>query len=437
MAYATLRATLAITLLSIAVHDGLACSMFPGDPPPIVQARFNYPPSTAQSPIHLPANAAGVIFLTRKSMPEASFRITEAASGRRLAVRLAALRALKVEKPKRLAPLDWTEGVTALRVGPAAGFTPGTAYKIEAAGDSVNVVIDRTRVDLARQKVHLAKAGAPNREYFFYQGDCPTQDSSGEAVYQTTVQRMPAALVPYLARLYSIVHAPVPRGNAAFDAQPFIGNYLSAAIQFGPFHPMQTELLHKVDTDDELRPVGRQQVVTHYAFFEVDDVWHRTNVLDLTPAPGTIARKDTLDFLREALRSKDLKRLRTQLDATPVRQTSLSPAFQRQMRIPPSRDVDTKKAWSVTETLADWRYQRRHRSLTRTLVQLARHPDAGIRASALGAMGRLMENADPDPLASGKVMKALQAARVDPAPAPRRAASEALALIAASAARPN
>lgn len=432
---ATFRATLAI-LLSISAHDGLACSMLPEDPPPIVQARFNYPPSTAQSPIHLPANAAGVIFLARKSMPEGSFRITEAASGRRLAVRLAALRALKLEKSNRLAPLDWIEGVTALRVGPAAGFTPGTAYKIEAAGDSVNIVIDGTRVDLARQKVHLAKVGAPNREYFFYQGDCPMQDSSGEAVYQTTVQRMPAGLAPYLARLYSIVHAPVPRDNAAFDAQPFVGNYLSA-IQFGPFHPMQTELLHKVDTDDELRPVGRQQVVTHYAFFEVDDVWHTTNVLDLTPAPGTIVRKDTLDFLREALRSKDLNRLRAQLDATPVRQTSLSPTFQRQMRIPPSRDVDTKKAWSVTETLADWRYQRRHRALTRTLVQLARHPDAGIRASALGAMGRLLENADPDPLASGKVMKALQTARGDPAPAPRRAASEALALIASSAARPN
>lgn len=418
MAYARMSAALAMTLLSATIHNASAC--WPGPSEATVQKRFNYPPSTAESPIHLPANAAGVVYLTRQTMHEADFAITEAGTRRRLPVKLTVLQALKPEKTERPQPPSWSDAVTGLRIGPSAGFKPGTAYRIAAAGESVHVMIDHGTVDMSLQKVQLGKDGAPNREYYFSDAGGCSMPSSGTAVYQATTQVVPRALQPYLARMYGVDHAPVPSGNPIFEQRPFIRYYLST-IQVSDSGPMQLNRLHSVGAGDKLEPPPRQLRMAHYAFFEVDDAWYETNVLDLTPVPGTIERKDSLDFLREVLRGKDMVKLRTQLDATPVRQTSVSPAFQRRMSTAHPKETDQYAPWAkVADTLADWRYQRRHRALTQALIQLARHPDAGVRTSALGAIGRLMQSAEPDELAARNVAKALRKALGDAAPSVRQ-----------------
>lgn len=436
MAYVRIRAALAITLLSASAHHALACTMLPEPPSVPAQERFNYPWSTADSPIHLPANASGVVYLTRETKHAADFTITEAVTRHRLPVKLTVLQALKRAKTDRPDPPDWSDGVTGLRVGPSAGFQPGTAYEIAAAGASIHLVIDDAKVDLVTQKVQLSKVGPPNREYFFSESGCVMIRSAGTAVYQATTQLIPRALQPYLARIYGVDHSPITPGNPMLEQRPFVRYYLGA-LQVGPAGPLRVDGLHTVGATDDLQPPPKRRRMAHYAFFEVDDAWYETNVLDLTPAPEAIERNDSLDFLREALRSKDMMTMRTQLDATPVRQTSLSPAFQRRMSTVRLNDIEMDAPWrKVTETLADWRYQRRHRALIQVLVHLTRHQDAAIRTSALGAIGRVMQAAEADPLATRNAVKALQRTRGDPASTVRQAATDALAIIAAGPA-PN
>jgi hypothetical protein len=426
MAFARFSAALGITLLSVTAHHALACSIIPGPPEVPVQNRFNYPPTTAATPIHLPANASGVVFLTRKTMRTADFSVTEAGTGHRLPVKLTLLQALKPEIRNPRVPA-WSDGVTGLRVGPAAGFKPGTAYKIEGADESVHFVIDHAKIDLHSQPVQLSKVGPPNREYSYHGGWCQMGGTPGIAVYQASKLVMSPGLMPYRERMYGFGHSPFPTGDPVFEQRPFIGYYLSA-IQMGPAEPMPLDRLHTLSFNDDSPPSGRAMV--HYAFFEVDDAWYETNVLDLTPVRATIERKDSLDFLREALRSKDMHQLRAQLDATPVRATSYAPAFQRRMST--SRPIETDLS-KVSQTLADWRYQRRHRALTEALIKLAHHPDAAIRTGALGAIGRLMKIAEPDPLATRNTVKALQRTLSDPVPAVRMAASATLAVVTAPA----
>lgn len=434
MVFARISAALGITLLSATLHNAPACSIIPGPPEELVESRFNYPPSTAAAPIHLPANALGVVYLTRKTMRKADFSITDAGAGHRLPVKLTVLQALKPEIRTLPQPPDRNAGVTGLRVGPAEGFKPGTAYKIEAEGEWVlHIVIDHGKVDLRSQKVQLSKVGAPNREYFFDEGWCAISRNSGIVVYQASTPLMPPGLMRYRERMYAFDHSPIPAGNPIFEQRPFIRHYLSA-IQMGPPGPMLVDRRHSVHSGEDVASPRKTRVMAHYAFFEVDDAWHETNVLDLTPVRGTIGRKDSLDFLRDALRGKDTQKLRAQLDETPVRGTSFAPAFQRRMSTAAPSETGLDAPWGkVTETLADWRYQRRHRTLTEALIKLARHPDAAIRSSALGAIGRVMKIAEPDPLANRNVVKALRRTLADPAPAVRKAASETLASVTAPA----
>lgn len=431
MAFARISAALGITLLCVTLHNALACSIIPGPPEQLVDGRFNYPPSTGAAPIHLPANALGVVYLTRKRMRTADFSITDAGTGQRLPVKLTVLQALKPEIRTLPQPPDRNAGVTGLRVGPAEGFKAGTAYTIEAEGEWVlHIVVDHGKVDLRSQKVQLSKVGAPNREYYFDQGWCAMARASRIVVYQASTPLMPPGLMRYRERMYAFDHSPIPAGNPIFEQRPFIRHYLGA-IQVGPPGPMLVDRQHSVHADKDEEAPGKTLVMAHYAFFEVDDAWYETNVLDLTPVRGRIGRKDSLDFLRDVLRAKDTQKLRAQLDETPVRGTSFAPAFQRRMStVTPSETAPWSK---VSATLADWRYQRRHRALTEALIKLARHPDADIRTSALGAIARVMKIAEPDPAISRNVVHALHRTSSDPSPAVRKAASETLASVTAPA----
>jgi hypothetical protein len=428
MALSRFSAALGITLLSVTFHHALACSIIAGPPEVPVQNRFNYLPTTAATPIHLPANASGVVYLTRKTMRKADFLLTEAGTGQRLPVKLTVLQALKPEKMSGPQIPGWADAVTGLRVGPEAGFKPGTAYKIEADEESLHFVIDRAKVDLRSQHVQLSKVGPPNREYSYYEGWCKIGATSRVEVYQASKLLAPPGLMHYRERMYGFVHSPFPTGNPVFEQRPFIRYYLSA-IQMGTAEPMPVDGRHSLNVNEDTQQL-QGRVMAHYAFFEVDDAWYQTNVLDLAPVPGTIERKDSLDFLRDAMRSKDMQQLRAQLDATPVRGTSFAPAFQRRVSTVRRSETDLSK---VSETLADWRYQRRHRALTEALIKLARHPDAAIRTGALGAIGRLMKIAEPDPLATRNTVKALQRTLSDPVPAVRTAASATLAVVTAPA----
>lgn len=349
-----------------------------------VYGRFVTASGSSREPVHLPANAAGVLYEWSRTPGAKAFSIVDAGTGSTLPVRVRRLAAL--EQLRRLPLLDPVRADLPMlfRIEPAGGFAPGRRYAIRhlAADTTLEVAIDREALDLERSGIRMVAREAARRETLLSVALCSRV--TRRALVQETGFSVPAPLARYRARMLSFpLKAPgiawqapagLLRGQESFSEASLLG-----AQAFG-----LPDGARHVDAERLPDKAQRTQLAGVFAFLEVEDGWRKSLATSVDIGRTTAPVFDSLAALRQAMRSGSRASLLAQLAATPVREAD---------RAETSSFIALRRAESADDKLQallqEWTWQRRHGALERTLRRLALHRDDAVRKAAQQAILRV------------------------------------------------
>jgi hypothetical protein len=332
---------------------------------PVLRDHFMHASKSRAAPVHLPANAQGVLFPASGTLKASDFRIFKGDKRTPLAVRVTALATATPE----LLP-----GQTIYRIGPVEGFKVGEHYQVtKGRANPVEtwVAIDDALVDPS--DVRLALSGPANLETQVRGAPCPSQST-----LTTVTQKfgfVPSAnLAPYRQLMLGTISA---NAGIAWAPMPKVHTYGDDYVRPGG---LQDVLLY-AEADHYKGKRAASMMIGAVAFLEVDDGWHAMEPLSIAIDPDKIAAMDSLAYLRQAIAGNNPAEIGKLLDQIPVRATDVAdPQFRRGWLAMPD---------AIRDAYATWRSARRKESLRELLDDMARHPDPLVRERAVAAAARL------------------------------------------------
>ncbi len=378
-------------------------------------------PATPGAPVHLPANAAGVLYSSPEHLEKQQFSIVETATGRALEVVLRPVRgAANVDGLPSLQKFS-SKRASLYRVEARNGFAPGTRYTVRqrVAGQVLEVAIDREAVDLKRSLVRLRATQPAWRENMGSGCWGPPE----QVLVQAVDYEVPASLAPYRQRLLAVTLKTAGLAWREPEGEQVLRPFELAQPGFPSAYGLPAGLLHaSVDALPALpaRPL-RVSLAAAVAFLEVDSDWHPSAPSFVEIAPERLAPFDSLSGLRAAMRSGDGARIAAQLAVTPVRTSDMrygGPVIEPEPLGP--QDMGRPAA------LRGWLAQRHRGALEATIYRLMAHREAAVRSAALAALVRVQYLPLRDPTRARTALGALLAAMRDPHASVRRSAVLAL-----------
>ncbi|NHZ88120.1 hypothetical protein F2P45_03640 [Massilia sp. CCM 8733] len=363
-----------------------------------------------RAPVHLPANAAGVVYQSTSALDASAFTIDEEGGQAGLALRVRPLAA-----PGRLRMLAAMREVnqrkaTLFRVEPRAGFEPGKTYAIRRGAQVVRVHIDPAVVEMRSAAVDLVPLPGAHLETVIHADPC--YPSASRPARQELRYALPAQAQPYRHLMLSLLlRTDTQPGPMPGSPDPVDFPLLTDASFFGLGDQVRTIAL---DAGVPLT-IDSGAVV---AFLEVDDGWHRSVSHRITLDPATLPVYDSLDYLRAAIGGGDSAAIRAQLALTPVRESDYA--------VDQPDDAESALRARAEIILQRWRVARRHAALERSLNRLGRHRDPAVRGEALRALARAQTIRPRDPEVTRKAVVRLVRSLRDPELAVRRSAVLAL-----------
>ncbi|NHZ39790.1 hypothetical protein [Massilia aquatica] len=375
-------------------------------------------PATPGAPVHLPANAAGVLYCSPEHLEKQQFSIVETASGRALEVVLSPVRgAGNVDGLPSLQKFD-SERASLYRVEARNGFEPGRRYTVRqrVSGQVLEVAIDREAVDLKRSLVRLRATQPAWRENMGSGCWGPPE----QVLVQAVDYEVPAALAPYRQRLLAVTVKAAGLAWRVPEGQQVLRPFELAQPGFPSAYGLPAGLLHaSVDALPAL-PL-RASLAAAVAFLEVDSDWHPSAPSFVDIAPDRLAPFDSVSGLRAAMRSGDSARIAAQLAVTPVRTSDMrygGPVIEPESLGP--------EGMGKPAALRGWLAQRHRGALEATIYRLMAHREPAVRSAALPALVRVQYLPLRDPTRARTAIDALLAAKRDPDAGVRRSAVLAL-----------
>lgn len=375
-------------LAALASAPAAACMPGPAvrPPPPdsgSVYGRF-VTGAGSRGAVHLPANAAGVVYEWSRMPGPRAFSIVDVNAGSMLPVRIRRLVAL--EQLRRLPLLEpvGADVPMLFRIEPAGGFEPGKRYAIRHLADdtAIEVMIDRTALDLERSGIRMVAREPARRETLLSVALCSRV--TRRALVQETGFSVPAAMGPYRARMLSFplkasviawkAPADLVRRQEGFSEAPLLG-----AQAFG-----LPDGARHVDADQLPERTQSTPLAGVFAFLEVEDGWRKSIATSVDIGRNSAPVLDSLAALRQAIRSGSHARLVAQLAATPLREADRPETSSfLPLRGPQSAGEE------LEALLQNWTLQRRRKTLERSLRRLARDRDGAVRDAAQQAIARV------------------------------------------------
>lgn len=335
-------------------------------------------------PVHLPANAKGVLFMKNGKVSAGDFQILKGKTRKSVNVALVTLRGMQKLPPGIIDTVKAARRQT-YRIEPVEGFQSGQSYLIKYMGkpDDGGFFVKNTFVYIDHHVVNLSEAsvqpvGRPGWQSLEYPSACddsrvhvmvkqsfriegPSQWKS----YQYHFLTLPARLdnTPWLKQDRPIeFHYLDSRANDMWETQP---HFMCANVHKGP--------------------TSVAGMSAWLAFFEIDDSWHQVKPAKFILHEQRLAQRDGLAALRTAVGTGVVSPIESALHNIAVRTIN-------EDRAPLTRNL--------RERLADtWRYLTGQNArsetdeLQREIDKLKNHPSPEIQAAATAAALRVA--ADP------------------------------------------
>ncbi len=406
----------AVTSASVGSPPALACAPMRAGPPFPDPPAFLTGAGTPRGPVHLPANAAGVVYRSSGALEARDFSMTDTAAATSLALRIRRLQA-----PASVAGMPTLERFdkvrdTLYRIEPRSRFEPGKRYAVRdrRTGIVLDLVIDRATVDMAHSGIRVVARQSAWRETVIWYGDC--WSSAEQAVVQETRVAVPAALAPYRERMLEVaVQAP---GIGWVVPMERISNWPSDLLQTA--RGLRDGVRHASVAGLPARPAPAA-LASMVAFLEVDDAWHPSAPSAVALGRDSAPRLDSLLGLRAAMRSGDSVLIAAQLAATPLRASDVfTDAHGRSV---------TAADWSHMGSAAivqSWAAQRHRAALQANVERLMAHREPAVRSAAVLALARVQSVGPRDAPRSQAALARMLAAMQDRHADVRRSAVLAL-----------
>jgi len=302
-----------------------------------------------------------------------------------------------------------------LRVGPAAGFKPGSHYTITYLGDSadwaypatVEHTIDRAPLHAASLAYSLVTDGPPRRRLLMLSTGSGSCTSNQPAIVQDFHYAVPAAASAYqhgILFFSEFQGAPQARGVARRFADLDYQPGLCGGARFGVSALGKGLELMALPCD----AAGGRHVVRGWAgLLEVEDKLHRTGAIeiDMGSADGRSCRG--FGMLKEALASKDPQHIKAAVCAIgreeqPERQStprSLTadelPAEADLLALASVQDLDTRKCTAVALTRLFREAPTQNNQLPETLGRMLKAALASLDPGNIEEVVRLVHDLPP------------------------------------------
>lgn len=375
-------------------------------------------PATPGAPVHLPANAAGVLYSSPEHLEKHHFSIIETVTGTPLEVRVRYMHAVADIDGLPSLQKFTSQRASLYRIEARNGFEPGKRYTVRqrVSGQALEVAIDHQAVDLARSLVRLRATQPAWRENM----GSGCWHAPEQVLVQAVDYEVPAALAPYRHRLLAV---PVKTAGLAWrvpDDQQDLRPFELAQPGFPSAYGLPARLLHaSVDALPE-RPL-RVSLAAAVAFLEVDGTWHPSAPSFVDIARARLPPFDSVIGLRDAVRSGETARIAAQLAVTPVRTSDMRHGA----------PLDNPGSLGLEEMgkpglVRGWQAQRHRAALEATIYRLMVHREPAVRSAALPALVRVQYPPLRDPTRARTALNALLAAMRDPDAGVRRSAVLAL-----------
>lgn len=365
----------------------LACSVQERERPPPDEidkfGRFITRSGIAGEVVHLPANAAGVLYQWTSTPRAHGFSIVDVDTGRKLPVRVRRLQALDQLPDMSLVYPVFGAPEPLFRLEPASRFEPGKRYTFRnlANGATTEVAIDRAPIDLNRSAIRMVAKAPAWREMLLFAGDCDRETT--RTLLQPVGYTVDAPLGAYRARIVSFPVAPFNSWREAPGLMLGSPGYLDWA-RLAPRAFGLPDGLHYIVARDVPLEARTLQLASAFAFLEVEDRWHGSIATPVVIGRTSAPVFDSLAALRQAMRGGGRADLLARLAAIPVRHAD----WPETSSFPDEPKARTHEQ-QIDAALKEWTRQRRRGALERSLRRLARHRDGALRAAALAAIARV------------------------------------------------
>lgn len=374
--------------------DAMSIVVSPPDPHRSLASciTFLHPSKNPQLPMHLPANALGVlvaVFDPPKAVTAKAFSIREWGRDALLPVEL---------KPVKISSNHvYFHGIDQYRVAPKGGFKAGRTYKVEITGAAqevreenpgeIYVTIDPTIVNLAPGQIKMRLLGVPNKEFLVDDEFSMDGVNSRLGYVQRIGYSMPAAYLPYRDLILTSIHSNSGYVRSISSENPY---YYQGSIEL-PTNATEhrpnasgSEVFREISVFVEIsndkkvlensshrsfeptREVHRNYLTSVVGFAEMGDAFE-TPTTTVTFDPTIVAAKDSLDFLQEAIASKSAVAIREQVCKTPVRMTDRRP-YPKAEAGNASRLTTDYWINAAKDGLGNWKLKRRRLELVSVLI---------------------------------------------------------------------